>query len=346
TIGFRANVANPLENDYYNARLDYNISNNWRFDAGLRYFGEVYGGSTLVAIIDGNTPRFEKFPTRQNMVSAAITGTFSPTLTAALRFGWVRVRTATDRVRPNASAALLAIPGTETGITDGQTHIALDAGALGGAQSVLSEPVDVDTQLARKQANDNRNFQWNADMNWIKGSHTLQFGSHVRYLPTRHLRDDKVLGALGALVAQLDSDLGAVTIQSTNRPPTCSTGITTNCLTATDVRNWNRLYASTAGIIDIVSVLALRDGELKPLPFGELLEADTKLWAPEFYFQDVWRILPSLTLTFGVNYGWQTPPSEKLGRQSIQIDGSTLKAQMAKEYLRQREEAARAGKIF
>src|SRR5262249_17025187 len=194
--------------------------------------------------------------------------------------------------------------------------------------------------------NDTRNCQWNADMNWIKGSHTLQFGSHVRYLPTRHLRDDKVLGALGALVAQLDSDLGAVTIQSTNRPPTCSTSITTNCLTATDVRNWNRLYASTAGIIDSVSVLAVRDGELKPLPFGELLEADTKLWAPEFYFQDVWRILPSLTLTFGVNYGWQTPPSEKLGRQSIQIDGSTLKAQTAKEYLRQREEAARAGKIF
>jgi len=346
TIGFRANVANPLENDYYNARLDYNISNNWRFDAAFRYFGELNGGSTLVSIIDGNTQSFEKFPTRQNMVSAGITGTFSPTLTGEFRFGWVRVRTATDRVRPNASAALLRIPGTETGITDGQSHIALDAGALGGAQSVLSEPVDVDTQLARKQANDNKNFQWNADMTWIKSAHTFQFGGHIRYLPTRHLRDDKVLGALGALVAQLDSDLGVVNIQPTNRPPTCSATITTNCVTTTDVRNWNRLFASTTGIIDNVSVLAVRDGDLKPLPFGELLEADTTLWAPEFYFQDVWRIHPSLTLTFGVNYGWQTPPTEKLGRQSVQIDGTTLKEQTAREYLRAREEAARVGKIF
>src|SRR5262245_34858973 len=36
------------------------------------------------------------------------------------------------------------------------------------------------------------------------------------------------------------------------------------------------------GIVDNVSVLAVRDGDLKPLPFGETLESDTKLWAPEF----------------------------------------------------------------
>jgi hypothetical protein len=346
TIGFRGNVGNPLTNDYYNARVDYNVSPNWRFDAAFRYFGELDGLTLPSSIIDGNLQSFGKAPTRQNMISAGLTGTFTPTLTGEFRFGWVRVRTATDRVRPNTSAAILGIAGTETGITDGQSHIALDLGALGGFNSLLSEPVDVDTQVARKQANDNKNFQYNADMNWIKGDHTFQFGGHLRYLPTRHLRDDKVLGALGALVAQLDSDLGSVSIPNTSRPPTCSATITRNCLTAADVSNYNRFFASATGIIDNVSVLAVRDGELKPLPFGELLEADTTLWAPEFYFQDVWRIRPSLTLTFGINYGWQTPPTEKLGRQSIQVDGQTLKAQTAREYLRAREEAARAGKIF
>jgi hypothetical protein len=346
TIGFRGNVGNPLTNDYYNARVDYNVSSNWRFDAAFRYFGELDGLTTPSSIIDGNLQSFGKAPTRQNMISAGLTGTFTPTLTGEFRFGWVRVRTATDRVRPNTSAAILGIAGTETGITDGQSHIALDLGALGGFNSLLSEPVDVDTQVARKQANDNKNFQYNADMNWIKGDHTFQFGGHLRYLPTRHLRDDKVLGALGALVAQLDSDLGSVSIPNTSRPPTCSATITRNCLTAADVSNYNRFFASATGIIDNVSVLAVRDGELKPLPFGELLEADTTLWAPEFYFQDVWRIRPSLTLTFGINYGWQTPPTEKLGRQSIQVDGQTLKAQTAREYLKAREEAARAGKIF
>lgn len=346
TTGFRGNVTNALTNDYYNARVDYNVSNKWRFDAAFRYFGELNGGSTLLSIVDGNIQSFENLPTRQNMISVGMTGTFTPNLTGEFRFGWVRVRTATDRVRPNTSAALLGLPGTETGITDGQTHIALDPGGLGGAQNLLSEPIDVDTQLARKQVNDNKNFQYNADMTWVKGDHTFQFGTHLRYLPTRHLRDDKVLGALGALVAQIDADLGSVSIAATSRPPTCSATITRNCLTAADVLNYDRFYASALGMIDNVSVLAVRDGELKPLPFGELLEADTTLKAPEFYFQDVWRISPSLTLTFGLNYGWQTPPTEKLGRQSVQVDGQTLKVQTAREYLRAREEAARAGKIF
>jgi hypothetical protein len=347
TIAFRGNVTNPLNNNYYNVRLDYNFSSNWRFDAAFRYFGELAAGAGLLSIAGGNIQSLEKFPNRENMIKVGAIGQFTPNFTGEFGFGWVRIRTATDRVRPNQSAALLAIPGTESGLPGGQqSHIALDLGALSGAGTLLDEPIDVDTQRARKQANDNKNFQWNADMTWVKSDHTFQFGSHIRFLPTLHLRDDKVLGALGALVAQIDSDLGAIAIPASVRPPTCSTTITRNCLNSVDVRQWNRLYASTLGIIDNVSILVVRDGNLKPLPFGELLEADTTLWAPDFYFQDVWRIRPSLTITLGLNYGWQTPPKEKLGRQSIQVDGQTLTPQTARSYLRAREEAARAGKIF
>ncbi len=346
TTGFRGNVGNPLNNDYYNFRVDYNITERWRAEASFRYFGELAQGAGLLSIIGGDVQSLEKFPARQNMIITGVSGSITNSLTADFRFGWLRIRTATDRVRPNASAEILALQGTQSGLSTGQKFIAIDLGALGGAQSILSEPIDVDTQLARKQANDNKNFQWNADFNWVKGSHTFQFGTHIRYLPTRHLRDDKVLGALGALVAQIDSDLGAVAIPAAARPPTCSATVTKNCLQAPDVSTYNRLYASTLGIVDNVSVLAVRDGDFKPLPFGELLEADTKLWAPEFYWQDVWRIRPSLTLTYGLNYGWQTPPTEKLGRQSIQIDMTTGREQTSDSYLTARADAARNGQIF
>jgi hypothetical protein len=346
TVGFRGVVVNPLNNDYYNARVDYNLSSNWRYDATFRYFRELPVNAGLLSIIGGNIQSFDKFPLRQNFISTGLTGSVTPNLTGEFRFGWVRVRSVLDRLRPNASAAALGIPGTESGLSQGQSHIALDLGARGGANNLLSEPFDVDTQVARKQANNNRNFQWNADMTWLKGRHTFQYGTHVRYLPTLHLRDDKVLGALGALVAQIDSDLGTVVIPADVRPPTCSATVTRNCIQAADVRQWNRLYASTLGIVDNVSVLAVWDGNFKPLPFGELLEADTKLWSPEFYFQDVWRFRPSLTFTYGVNYGWQTAPTEKLGRQSIQADGVTLQQQTSDGYLTARASAARAGKIF
>jgi hypothetical protein len=346
TVGFRGNVTNPLNNNYYNGRFDFNLTEKWRLEGSFRYFGEANRGSGLLSIIGGNVESLESLPTRENMIVVGASGAISDSLTADFRFGWLRYRFAQDRVRPNSSAEILALPGTQSGLTEGQKFIALDLGALGGAQSILSEPIDVDTQLARKQANDNRNFQWNADFNWVKSSHTFQFGAHLRYLPTLHLRDDKVLGALGALVAQIDSDLGAVTIPAAVRPPTCSATVSRNCIPSTDVSTWNRLYASTLGIVDNVSVLAVRDGDFKPLPFGETLEADTKLWAPEFYWQDVWRIRPSLTLTYGVNYGWQTPPTERLGRQSIQIDMTTGKEQTANEYLTARADAARNGQIF
>lgn len=343
TTGYRGNVGNPLTNDYYNARVDYTITEKWRYDAAFRYFGEVNNGSGLISIEGGNPRSVEKIPTQQNMVSTGLTGQLTGSLIGEFRFGWVRNRSKTDRQRPNQTATQLAIPGTSTAAG----AIALDLGALGGTQSLLSEPVDVGTQAARIQTTDNRIFQYNADLTWSKKGHTMTFGSHIRYLPTGHTRDDKVVGSLGALVAQIDSDLGGgVTVGNANRPRTCGGAVTTNCLTASDVQQWNRLFASSLGLVDNINVLAVRDAQFKPLPFGDVLVADTKLWAPEFYFQDTWRMRPSLTLTYGLNYGWQTPPKEKLGRQTVQVDGTTLQVQTALDYLKRKQEAAAQGQIF
>ena len=106
------------------------------------------------------------------------------------------------------------------------------------------------------------------------------------------------------------------------------------------------LYAGSLGLIDNISVLAVRDGSFNPLPFGSQLQSDTKLWAPEMYVQDVWRIKPSLTLTLGVSYGWQTAPVERLGRQTIQIDAGTGNPITAQQFLKARKDAAANGQIF
>jgi hypothetical protein len=343
TANFRSTVGTSLNNDYYNARIDQKLTEKWRIDGSFRYFGQLSQEATLLSIIGGDVQSRGLLPVRQNMATAGITGQITSTLTGEFRFGWVRNRTLLDRFRPNQTAALLAIPGTNTSAG----AIALDVGALGGTQSLIAEPIDVGTQVARKQGNDDRNFQYNADMTWVKSTHTFQFGTHIRNLRTIHIRDDKVVGSLGALVAQIDSDLGGgVAIPATVRPPTCSATLTTNCLAASDVQQWNRLYAGALGIIDNISVLAVRDAQFKPLPFGETLVANTKLWSPDFYFQDVWRWRPSLTVTLGLNYGWQTPPKEALGRQTIQVDAQTLTPQTARDYLQRRQEAAAQGQIF
>jgi len=346
TIGFRGTVVHPIKHDFYFAKIDHSLTDAWRIDASVRYFREIAADSAQLSIVGGNVQSVRNLPARQNMENIGISGMFRPNLTGEFRFARVRVRTALDTLRPNASAARLNIPGTQTP----EGAIALDLGARGGlgATGLLNEPIDVDTQVARRQVNDNRNYQTNADLNWIKGRHTFQFGSHLRYLPTRHQRDDKVLGSLGALVAQIDADAGSpFQIPPSSRPPTCGAVVTTNCLAVTDVQQWNRLYASALGMIDNVSVLAVRDGEFKPLPYGSLIESDTSgLWAPEFYLQDVWRLRPSFTLTLGVNYGWQTAPKEKLGRYTIQINKDTGEFLTSGTFFPARRQAAEAGRIF
>ena len=77
-------------------------------------------------------------------------------------------------------------------------------------------------------------------------------------------------------------------------PAPCSATRTTGCLLTSDSQTWNRLFAGATGLIDNVSVLAVRDGSFKPLPFGSQLVSDTHgIHQPEFYVQDVWRIRPT-----------------------------------------------------
>jgi hypothetical protein len=346
TTGFTTNAGIPLTNDFYDLRLDQAISSKWHADVSFRYFRQAQISATQLNIIGGKPSTVRSLPVRQNMLVAGLSGQITSQLTAAFRFGWVRERDATSPERPNAVAAQENITGTNTASAG---PIALAIGAAGGTGTLrlIDQPIDVNTQVARKQGNDDRNFQWNADFVRTQGKHTWEFGTAIHYLPTLHLRDDKVIGALGALVAQLDADIGAsVVIPSADRPPTCGAALTTNCLRSGDVQQWDRLYAGTLALIDNISVLAVRDGSFNPLPFGSQLQSDTKLWAPEMYVQDVWRVKPSLTLSLGLSYGWQTAPVERLGRQTIQIDAGTGQPITALDFLKKRKDAAANGQFF
>src|SRR6266851_1246985 len=211
TTGFTTNVGTPLKNDFYDIKLDQNITSKWHADASFRYFRQSQLSALQANIINGTASTVRLLPVRQNMLVGGLSGQITSRLTGDFKFGWVRERDATSPERPNLVAAQEAIPGTSTAAG----AIALDIGGPGGTHSLLDEPIDVGTQVARKQSNDNRNFQWNADFNWALGKHTWQFGTQVHFLPTLHLRDDKVIGALGALVAQLDSDVGSGVFVST-----------------------------------------------------------------------------------------------------------------------------------
>jgi hypothetical protein len=238
----------------------------------------------------------------------------------------------------------LALPGTASSAS--QTGFISLAPGLATGSGFLDTVVDVDTQRARHQAIYDSNKQYSDFLTWTKGKHTVVGGTNIRWLPTIHDRDDKVIGSVNSLVAALDGDHN-FSIPGANRPPTCSTTITTNCVASSDTGRWDRLYAASLGLVDNVGILTASDGKLNPLPFGSTLVAHTTLRSYDFFWQDTWRMTPSFTMTYGISYGWQTTPQERDGKQALMVDASNgNKFFTAKDYLGAKAAAAAAGNFY
>ncbi len=352
TIGFRGTASTPFRDDFWVLRLDHEITKKWRFNGSYTYY-RILQTETIaqsnrgqVDIRNGQVKAVAQTPTWRDAAIAGVDGEISPHLLNSFRFGWVRQRNFFNRLAPSAAAALLNLPGTSTAAGP----IALAPGLAQPLNADLVDaPIDVDTQRARFQATLSKNVQFVDNLSWIKGTHTMQFGTNIRRLPTIHVRNDKVVGSLASLEVLMDADVSPflTSISAENRPPACSGTVTINCLTsAGDNKVWDRLYAAALGLVDNVGILTTRDGSLNPLPFGTPLINDSTLTAYEFYAQDTWRIRPTLTMTYGLSYGWQTPPSEALGRQTLVIDAGTGNIVTAPAFLEAKRQAALQGKTF
>lgn len=349
TTGFLTSASTPIKYDFVTFRLDHNLTQKMHFFGKYIYSRNLQTTPNQIEAISGKPViATSGNDIRGDGAIGALDYAFSSSTSNVVRYGWIRSRNFIPGLSPSASATLLGISGTSTA-----------AGAIAqapglAATGLIDVPIDVDTQRARTQGNFQRNKQLVDNFSHIHGRHTIAAGGDVHWLPLIAQRNDKVVGSLASLVATEDADVFGTnqTIPAVNRPPSCSPGtsttpaVTTFCLQPTDVLRWDRLYAATLGIVDNVNVLAVRDGNLNPQPFGTPLIANTNQQAYDFYGQDTWRISPALTLTYGLGYGWQTPPSEAHNQQTFEVDTSTGKILTAAGYIQAKMQAAAAGQIF
>lgn len=342
TTGFVGTPTTPQKNDFVTFRLDHNFSQKMHFFGHYIYARSVQTTQNQEDIIGGKAVAESGQQNRGDGVIGALEYAFSSTMTDTVRYGWIRSRTFNPGLSPSASAAQLNLPGTSTSAG------AVALGPALAATGFLDTPIDVDTQRARTQGNFQRNKQLVDDFSKIKGSHTIVAGGDVRWLPIQAQRNDKVVGSLASLVAVMDADVGgAQSLPAADRPPTCGGAITTFCLnSAADIQSWDRLYTAALGIVDNISVLATRDGSLNPLPFGTPLIAHANMQAYDFYGQDTWRIRPTLTLTYGLAYGWQTPPTEAHNEQTFIVNAANSQIFTGQGYIAQKEQAALQGQPF
>jgi hypothetical protein len=342
TTGFVSDASTPIKYDFVTFRLDHNFSDKAHFFGRYIYSRNLAVTSNQIDTLNNQTIATTGNDTRGDGAIGALDYAFNSMTSNVIHFGWIRSRVFLPGLSPSASATTLALAGTNTSAG----FVALAPGLA--ETGLIDVPIDVDTQRARTQGNFQRNKQLVDDFTRILGRHNITAGGDIRWLPLIAQRNDKVVGSLASLVATEDADVPGTTqsVSQADMPPPCSTTVTTFCLMPTDVLRWQRLYAATLGIVDNVNVLGVRDGNLNPQPFGTPLIANTTQRAYDAYFQDSWRIKSTLTLTYGLGYGWQTPPSELHGQQTFEINDSTGQILTAAGYIQAKDQAALNGQTF
>jgi len=334
TTGFTAPVKTPENTDYEVFRYDHNFNSRWQLHTSETYYRDLVTTAGQVNTLGGNVTGTLVQPKRATAVAATLVGQISPTLLNTFTFGYTRDFSVSQPLSPTGAAALENLPGTNT--ADG--FIALQS-------SALNLPIDNSAGSARYQWTKDTDEQLVDDATWLYGNHTYQFGFDVRAFPTTHARNDKVVAGNSSLAAVINGG-NFLSIPSADAPPTCTSALTTNCLPKSSTSTWDALYATTLGLIDNVNIEAARDSSLKPLPFGTTLQANSNWHAFNFYGSDTWRATPSLTVTYGLSYGWQTPPAERNQQQVLLEAAGTGQVLSAAGYLNAKAAAASAGTIY
>src|SRR5205814_928008 len=95
-------------------------------------------------------------------------------------------------------------------------------------------------------------------------------------------------------------------------------------LQSSDVSRYNSLYSALLGIVDSVNSGGTRDGNLGANPPGTPLITSVHTQLFNTYIQDSWKIKPTLTVTLGITYQFQTSPVEGENRFAMEVYPSSL----------------------
>src|ERR1019366_4094037 len=95
------------------------------------------------------------------------------------------------------------------------------------------------------------------------------------------------------------------------------------CLPSDSLATWNSLYTAELGMMDNDNIFLVRNGQLQAGPLGTALVMNAHSNAFYFYGQDTWRVRPSLTFTYGLSYGFQTPYTLSDQKEALLINAGT-----------------------
>jgi len=329
-LSFRANYALPWKDNFGVARLDHDFGSRWHFYATYRYYkmeratsnqvdigGFLPGDKLGMPVSTANRPQNPWF------LAAALNTNITPTLTNDFHYSYLRNYWA------RASAAQ-------------PPQIAGLGGALepfGESSKNVLAPLNLDTQDVRTRFWDGQDHMIRDDVSWAKGTHFFQFGGLYQHNWNYHQRTDNGGGINYQSVYWLGASVG-----STNGMD--MTGFTPSGISAGNASNWARDYAIVLGVPGVTQIAYTRTGSdlaLNP-PNTPAFDKSTIPFY-NLYFNDSWRMKPTITLSYGLGWTLEMPPTEAEGKQIAVVDANNKIINTA-QYLQNRENAALAGQPY
>ena len=348
TTGFTGVVPEPTKDDGVSFRLDHNFTDKLHFLGRYFYNRDLTPLGQLDIVNTGSPQALGSAPDREDAAVGGLDYQISSTMTNSFRFAWIRSRADVIGDSGTASAAQLKLAGTATSASGVFAAIQPSTGGTGSAGGgLLDVPID-NSQISRTQLLNGITKEIVDDFFWTRGTHTLTAGTNIHFLPFLLSHTDHNIATTSPTVLMDSSgQTGNITIPASDEPRSCGGAITTSCIVPAELGRWNSLYVGTLGIINNVNLVGARDGNLQPFPLLTNVNSNTDDAAYNFYVQDTWRMTRSLTVTYGLGYGWQTPPHEAQGLQSLLANHDASDAIItAQNYINSKQAAANQGNIF
>jgi len=206
-------------------------------------------------------------------------------------------------------------------------------------------PYNVNTQQIRTRYWDGQDHMIRDDMTRLLGNHVLQWGGIYQHNYNQHNRSDNGGGINDFATYQLGNGSNTIINMSGYVPALpAGTGITTKT-------HWNELYQDTLGLLAVDQVTYTRSGpqlNLNTTAPGAIPAGVTdRVHIPYYntYFTDSWHIRPTVTLTYGLAWTLEMPPTEENGEQVLLVDAAN-QALSVQQYFNSRKAAALLGQVY
>ena len=314
TQGYLSTLRAPLTSNNYVGRIDHDFNSKQRFFTSFRAFkllnittnqvdvGGILGGTK--GQYNPSAPR----PQLGELLVFGLTSTLKPTITNDLRlsylWNWWQWGTAGGAAQFAGLGGALEIAPANAGTP-----------ASNAESTAALIPYNVNNQSVRQRVWDGQDKTIRDDVAWVKGNHLFQFGGYYQHNFDYHNRTDNGGSINNAIVYQIAPN--AISFAAG-----CGGTGTSSCFPGTGAvptaqqNRYRNLAVSALGLVGLTQVMYTRAGsDLHLLPLGSLGVNQSVIKTYNLYAADTWKLRPTLTLSYGLGYIYETPPVEKNGNQ-------------------------------